>query len=161
MEKHIHICGWFGAFLWENIKYGFSMLMKEEEKPALNVKIEKLLFLFSWQNIFIAFLKNEILGFYERTIFQPLIKTFRPPFTCFNLHKALCEWNVFKNKIRFWITTELLLWKERGKRAMMMMEVKCFSQYVQRENDVKSRIINSKISFSRIYRLIFRLGSRT
>lgn len=35
----VHFC--------ENIKYGSSMLMKEEEKTALNVKIEKLLSLFS------------------------------------------------------------------------------------------------------------------
>jgi hypothetical protein len=31
------------------------MVMKEGKKTALNVKIEKLLFLFSWHNIFIAF----------------------------------------------------------------------------------------------------------
>lgn len=44
-NENIHICGWFGAFC-ENIKYGFSIECDERRK-ALNIKIEKLLFLFS------------------------------------------------------------------------------------------------------------------
>lgn len=54
--ERFHISWMVRCILWENIIYGFQpwMVMKGR-KTALNVKIEKLLSVFSWQNIFIAF----------------------------------------------------------------------------------------------------------
>lgn len=142
------------------------MLMKEEKEAALNVKIEKLLFLFSWQNIFIAFssatifpLKWNIVFFTNvLLLFQPLIKTFSLPSLAL-IPTKLCGSEMYlKTKFDSELRWNFCCERNEG---MVMMEVKCFEKYFRQKNDVKSRIVNSKISFSRIYRLIFWLGSRT
>lgn len=91
----------------------------ENRKTALNVKIEKLLFLFSWQNIFIAFSSATIFFFPFKwnmmfkclLYFNPLSKLFSFSFlfllffcllhhNIFLLchvfkHHTLCKWDVF------------------------------------------------------------------
>lgn len=105
----------------KNIIYGFPtwMVMRGKEgrrkKAALNVKIEKLLFLFSWQNIFIAFSSATILLpfrwnmmfkclLYFSLLLQPLIKTFRSLFLIFCVALTLTSsWNVIVCQVIVWM----------------------------------------------------------
>lgn len=123
----------------ENIKYGFSIDGDERRKTALNVKIEKLLFLFSWQNIFIAFSSATIFPFRWNMMFkcllyfftQPLIKTFHfHPYRsscllCLRLNSVELCCNELYSKATFGR-------KQSNERIEKMMEIKVFVTFKQR-----------------------------